>query len=169
MWCRKWVFALYRRQPGDMEETQVWGLERALFEIWFRHSHATSFELPSNIQLSDSWELEIRMCSHARLIVRGSGRGSCHHRGYWSFSLAKSVCGELRIPHYCTWLHRWRKSEMPWRTKWEPSFAARLLPTPITYEMSSGSKNRNWNTSLSRWGPVVKRRLPFNLLFPFTL
>lgn len=27
------VFALYRRQPGDMEETQVWGLERPLFEI----------------------------------------------------------------------------------------------------------------------------------------
>lgn len=50
------VFALYRRQPGDMEETQVWGLERPLFEIWFRHSHETLFESPSNIQLSDSYE-----------------------------------------------------------------------------------------------------------------
>ena len=56
---------------------------------------------------------------------------------------------------------------MPWRMKWEPSFAGRPLPTLITCEMSSGRRNRNWNMSLNRWAPVVTHWLPFSLPLPF--
>lgn len=47
------VFALHRRQPGDMEKTQTWSQRDYCLKSDFCHNCVALFEVPFSVQLSD--------------------------------------------------------------------------------------------------------------------
>lgn len=98
----------------------------------------------------------LKLCTYA-WYIKGVPINSCSPL-FYCLSLFLNVHMESWELIY-VWFHRWRKSEMPWRMKWGPSFDDRPLPILIIYEMSSRCKNRNWSMNLSRWGTVVRLQL----------